>query len=347
MGSFVNLVTDDYSAATWDSIGRTRAAYLEGVRVGRYILRRLIQAGLLVFVVATIVAVFVHFIPGDPVYVILGDQDITPERADALRAELGLDRPIYEQYVSWIAGVVQGDFGDSIISKRPVRDDMAKRIPRTLELGIASVLISVVLGLPLGVVAANYRNRLPDVLVTSFSVLGLSIPVFVIGPILVLVASLKLGILPASGYIEFGRDPSGHLQRLLLPAVTLGVLSSATIIRMTRSSMLEVLGEDYVRTARAKGVAERNVLFVHALRNALIPVVTVLGLQMGTLLGSSVIVEFIFNWPGVSTYLITAINNRDYPVIQAVVFVIALIFILVNLLTDLAYAWLDPRIKYG
>lgn len=315
--------------------------------MSRYIFRRLVQAVLLLFTVATIVAVFVHVIPGDPVYVILGDQDITEERAAALRAELGLDRPIYIQYVDWLSGAARGDFGDSLISKRPVRDDLARRIPRTLELGMASVLISVIIGVPLGVIAANYRNRVPDVLVTSFAILGLSIPVFVVGPILVLVASLKLDILPASGYIELGSDPVGHFQRLLLPAITLGVLSSATIVRMARSSMLEVLGEDYIRTARAKGAGERTVLFVHALRNALIPVITVVGLQMGTLLGSSVIVEFIFNWPGVSTYLITAINNRDYPVIQAVVFVIAVMFILLNLLTDLAYAWLDPRIRYG
>jgi peptide/nickel transport system permease protein len=310
-------------------------------------MRRLMQAALMIFVVATIVAVFVHLIPGDPVYVILGDQEVSEERVESLRRELGLDQPIYVQYAQWLAGVARGDFGNSLISRRPIRDDLARRLPRTIELGLASILISVVVGIPLGVIAAQYRNRLPDVLATSFAVLGLSIPVFVIGPLLVLILSRYLGLLPASGYVELSQDPIGHLQRLLLPAVTVGILSSATIIRMTRSSMLEVLSEDYVRTARAKGAKERSVLFGHALRNALIPVVTILGLQMGTLLGSTVIVEFIFNWPGVSTYLIAAINNRDYPAIQAVVFIIAVLFITINLLTDLTYALLDPRIKYA
>jgi peptide/nickel transport system permease protein len=315
--------------------------------VGRYVIRRLMQAALMIFVVATIVAVFVHLIPGDPVYVILGDQEVSEERVESLRRELGLDQPIYIQYAQWLSGVARGDFGNSLISRRPIRDDLARRLPRTIELGLASILISVVVGIPLGVIAAQYRNRLPDVLATSFAVLGLSIPVFVVGPLLVLILSRYLGLLPASGYVELSQDPIGHLQRLLLPAVTVGILSSATIIRMTRSSMLEVLSEDYVRTARAKGAKERSVLFVHALRNALIPVVTILGLQMGTLLGSTVIVEFIFNWPGVSTYLIAAINNRDYPAIQAVVFIIAVLFITINLLTDLTYALLDPRIKYA
>lgn len=314
--------------------------------MGRYVVRRLLQSALLIFVVATLVAMFVHLMPGDPAYVILGDQNVTEEKAEAVREELGLNRPIYEQYFDWMSGVVRGDLGTSLISNRPVRDDLMKRIPRTFELGGVAVLISVVIGIPLGVVAARYRNQVPDVLATSFAILGLSVPVFVVGPILVLLFSIKFSIFPASGYIPINEDFVGHIKRMLLPAITLGILSSATIIRMTRSSMLEVLGQDFVRTARAKGAAERTVLFVHALRNALIPVVTVIGLQMGTLLGSSVLVEYIFNWPGVSTYLITGINQRDYPVIQAVILAIAVTFILLNLLTDLIYAWIDPRIKY-
>lgn len=314
--------------------------------MGRYVVRRLLQAALLIFVVATIVALFIHLIPGDPAYVILGEARADEERAEALREELGLNRPIYVQYAEWLGNAARGDLGQSLISGEPVRESLMKRIPRTFELGLLAVAISVVVGIPLGVIAARYRNTLPDVLATSFAILGLSIPVFVVGPLLVLVLSVKLQILPASGYVSWSDDPTGHLCRLLLPAVTLGILSSATIIRMTRSSVLEVLGEDYVRTARAKGVNERGVLFVHALKNALIPVVTIIGLQMGTLLGSSVLVEFIFNWPGVSTYLIDGINRRDYPVVQGVMLVIAVTFILLNLLTDLIYAWLDPRIKY-
>jgi peptide/nickel transport system permease protein len=265
---------------------------------------------------------------------------------DAIREQLGLNRPIYEQYVDWLGGVVRGDLGNSLISGRPIRTDLQLRIPRTFELGGVAVLISVLVGIPLGVLAARYRNGPVDLLATSFAILGLSVPVFVVGPLLVLLLSVKTDILPASGYVSFSEDPVEHLKRLALPAVTLGVLSSATIIRMTRSSMLEVLGEDYVRSARSRGLGERSVLFTHALRNALIPVVTIIGLQMGTLLGSSVLVEYIFNWPGVSTFLIDGINRRDYPIVQAVILVIAVTFILLNLLTDLIYAWIDPRIKY-
>jgi peptide/nickel transport system permease protein len=314
--------------------------------MGRYVIRRLLQAALMIFVVATLVSVFIHFLPGDPAYVILGEERATEDRVQAIREELGLNRPIYEQYIDWLGGVVRGDFGKSLISGRPIRQDLQLRIPRTFELGGAAVIISVIVGIPLGVIAARYRNGAPDVLATSFAILGLSVPVFVIGPLLVLGLSVKTNILPASGYVPLGEDPLEHIKRLMLPAFTLGILSSATIIRMTRSSVLEVLGEDYVRTARSKGLGERAVLFTHALRNALIPVVTIIGLQMGTLLGSSVLVEYIFNWPGVSTYLIDGINRRDYPIVQAVILVIAVTFILLNLLTDLLYAWIDPRIKY-
>jgi peptide/nickel transport system permease protein len=314
--------------------------------MGRYVIRRLLQSALMIFIVATLVAVFIHFLPGDPAYVILGEDRATEERVDAIREQLGLNRPIYEQYVDWLGGVVRGDLGNSLISGRPIRTDLQLRIPRTFELGGVAVLISVLVGIPLGVLAARYRNGPVDLLATSFAILGLSVPVFVVGPLLVLLLSVKTDILPASGYVSFSEDPVEHLKRLALPAVTLGVLSSATIIRMTRSSMLEVLGEDYVRSARSRGLGERSVLFTHALRNALIPVVTIIGLQMGTLLGSSVLVEYIFNWPGVSTFLIDGINRRDYPIVQAVILVIAVTFILLNLLTDLIYAWIDPRIKY-
>ncbi len=314
--------------------------------MGRYVIRRLIQAGIMILIVATLVAVFIHFIPGDPAYVILGEERATEDRVQAIREDLGLNRPIYVQYVEWLGGVVTGDLGESLISGRPIATDLKLRIPRTFELGGAAVIISVIVGVPLGVISAQYRNRAPDFMATTFAILGLSIPVFVVGPLLVLLLSVRTNILPASGYVPFNEDPVEHVKRLLLPAVTLGILSSATIIRMTRSSVLEVLGEDYVRAARSKGINERTVLFTHALRNALIPVITIIGLQMGTLLGSSVLVEYIFNWPGVSTYLIDGINRRDYPIVQAVILVIAVTFILLNLLTDLIYAWIDPRIKY-
>lgn len=310
-----------------------------------YILRRLLQSMVLILASATIVALFIHLIPGDPVTAIAG-QDITPERAEAIRRNLGLDRPIYVQYGEWLAGVATGDLGTSLTSSRPIRGDLASRFPRTLELIIASTLLAVVIGIPAGVIAASYRDRFPDFVVSIVSLVGISVPVFVTGTLLVLVFGVKLSVLPGTGYVIFSEDPVGHLKRLVLPALTLAFLFSAIVVRMTRSSLLEVLNEDYVRTARAKGLSQRVVLFSHALRNALIPVVTVVGLQMGNLLGGSVIVEYIFNWPGVSSYLITAISQRDYPAVQAVMLIIAVLFILLNLLTDILYSVIDPRIKY-
>jgi ABC-type dipeptide/oligopeptide/nickel transport system permease component len=316
------------------------------VFVGAYIVRRLIQSAVLVFLVASFMAIFIQLLPGDPAYTILGDK-ANPDSIAAVRAKLGLNRPIYVQYVDWISHVARGDFGESLISDRPILNDLAKRLPRTIELIVASLVLAILVGIPAGVVAASYRNRLPDVLVSLVSLLGVSTPVFVSGTLLLLVFGVRWQILPATGYVSITDSPLGHLKHLLMPAVTLALLEAAVILRMTRSSLLEVLGEDYVRTARAKGLGQRVVLYQHALRNALIPVVTIIGIQAGTLLGGTVIVEYIFNWPGISTYLLAAINQRDYPVIQAIIVIIATLFVLLNLATDLIYAAIDPRIKYG
>lgn len=314
--------------------------------MGAYIVRRLIQSAVLVFLVASFMAIFIQLLPGDPAYTILGDK-ASPERAAAVRKQLGLDRPIYVQYADWIGNVARGNFGNSLISDRPILNDLAKRLPRTIELIVASMILAIVVGIPLGVIAANYRNQMPDILVSIISLLGVSTPVFVSGTLLLLVFGVRWQILPATGYVSITENPLGHLEHLLMPAVTLALLEAAVILRMTRSSLLEVLSEDYVRTARAKGLGQRIVLYQHALRNALIPVVTIIGIQAGTLLGGTVIVEYIFNWPGVSTYLLAAINQRDYPVIQAIILIIATLFVLLNLVTDLVYAAIDPRIKYG
>ncbi len=312
-----------------------------------YTLRRLAQAVALVLVVATLVALFIHLIPGDPVYVILGENNVTPERVAAVRAELGLDRPIPVQFAGWLGGVARGDFGDSLTSRRPIGGDLALRLPRTLELILVSTFLSVAVGIPAGIVAATSRNRPPDLLVSTLALVGVSAPVFVVGTLLLLVFGVRWGILPATGYVAFGEDPLRHVQHLILPSVTLATLETAVVLRMTRSSMLEVLSEDYVRTARAKGLGGRVILYGHALRNALIPVLTIIGVQIGSSLGGTVLVELIFNWPGLSSYLVTGITQRDYPVVQAVVLVIATLFILLNLLTDLVYAVVDPRIRYG
>jgi peptide/nickel transport system permease protein len=311
----------------------------------RYVIRRLLQAVVLVFASATIVAFLIHLIPGDPVSTILGD-NYTTAQAEEVRTQLGLDRPIYVQYGEWLGNVARGDFGRSLTGNRPISDDLVRRIPRTLELIVASTFFAVVIGVPAGVIAAQYRNRGVDLIISFLALVGVSVPVFVTGTLFVLIFGIQFDILPGTGYVAITEDPWGHFLRLILPSITLAILMAAIVIRMTRSSLLEVLGEDYVRTARAKGLANRVTLFGHALRNPLIPVITVVGLQMGNMLGGTVLVEFIFNWPGLSTYLITAINQRDYPVVQAVVLIIAVMFILLNLLTDLLYAVIDPRIKY-
>lgn len=311
----------------------------------RYVIRRVLQAVVLVFASATLVALMIHLIPGDPVSTILGD-NYTEEQAQTLRDELGLDEPVWVQYGNWLADIAQGDFGESLTSGRGISGDLASRLPRTLELIALSTLLALIVGIPAGVLAAQHRNRATDVILSFLALIGISVPVFVIGTMFALIFGIQLDILPTSGYASISEDPLEHLKRVILPAVTLAILMAAVVIRMTRSSLLEVLGEDYVRTARAKGLEGRIVLFSHALRNALIPVITVVGLQMGNLLGGMVLVEFIFNWPGLSTYLINGINQRDYPVVQAVLLVIAVLFITLNLLTDLLYAVIDPRIKY-
>lgn len=315
--------------------------------MGRYVARRLLQSVLLVFVVASMVAIFIHLLPGDPAYNIVPEGQATPERIALVRQQLGLDAPLLTQYVRWIGHAARGDLGVSLFTSRSVTEDLARRIPRTFELTLVAVLLGIATGLPLGLVAAVYRNGFLDWLISIGGTIGAATPVFVIGTLLTLAFGVKLRWLPAAGFVAFDESPVGHLQRLILPAITLAILLVATTLRIARSALLEVLGAEYVRTARAKGLSEPLVLRRHALRNALLPVIAVVGVQLGSLLGGSVIVEFIFNWPGLGSYLITGINQRDYPVVQGVVLVIAAIFILLNLLTDLAYAWVDPRVSYG
>jgi len=311
-----------------------------------YIIRRLLLAVALIYVVTTMIFFLIHMVPGDAVLVILGEDYATPEKIATLRHQLGLDKPLHVQYISWLERLVHGDLGQSLINERPVAPDLMKRLPRTLELIIAAVIVSVLAGIPAGIYAATHRNRPGDLAASTAALIGLSAPVFVIGPLLILLLSLKLGWLPATGYAAFSDDPWRHFQSLLQPTLTLASSMSAVTMRMTRSSLLEVLGQDYIRTARAKGLTEKLVLYKHAIKNSLIPVITVVGMQMGTLLGGSVIVEFIFNWPGISTYLLDGISQRDYPLVQGVVLLISTLFIMINLAVDLLYSYLDPRIKY-
>jgi peptide/nickel transport system permease protein len=284
-----------------------------------------------------LVFALIHLIPGDPVEVMLGESARAADR-DALRHALGLDQPIWRQLLQFLERLVHLDLGVSLHSKRPISELIWERFPATLELAVTALVVAVCLALPLGLVAAARRNSPWDSGAMAFAMLGVSIPNFVMGPLLILCFSVWLGWFPVSG-----RDGAGSV---VLPALTLGTALAAVLSRMVRASVLEVLGEDFIRTARAKGLSEWVVLTRHALRNAMLPVTTILGLQLGTLLGGAVITEMVFSWPGIGQLTVESIQRRDYPVLQACVLLISLSYVLVNTATDLLYAWLDPRIRF-
>jgi peptide/nickel transport system permease protein len=303
-----------------------------------FILQRLLGALLVIFGVVSIVFLLIHMIPGDPVEIMLGESASTADR-EALRIALGLDQPVWVQFQQYLAGLLHLDMGNSIHFRRPVSDLLLERLPATGLLAAVTLIITLLMALPLGIIAAVRRDTGWDTGAMTFSMLGVSIPNFWLGPILILVFSLWLGWFPVSGRSGFGS--------VILPALTLSTGLVAVLSRMVRSSMLEVLGEDYMRTARAKGLLPQRIILHHGLRNALLPVITLLGLQLGALLAGAVITETVFSWPGVGLLTIESIQSRDYPVVQACVLLISVTYVLVNLLTDLAYAWIDPRIRLG
>ncbi len=302
------------------------------------VLIRLASAGLVMLGVCTLVFLLIHLVPGDPVQVMLGEGARPADQA-ALRASLGLDRPLGVQYLDYLTRLARLDLGTSLHARRPVMDLLAERVGPTLELALAALLLAIVIAIPLGVLAARHQGGAIDRGAMGFSMLGAAIPSFWLGPILILVFSLWLGWTPVSG-----REGVGSL---VLPAVTLGTGLAAILARMVRSSVLEVLGEDYIRTARAKGLGPTAVLWRHALRNAWLPILTLLGMQFGALLGGAVVTESVFAWPGLGSLLIEAIQTRDYPVVQAAVLLISLTYLLVNTATDLLYVAVDPRIRVG
>jgi len=306
-----------------------------------YVLRRLVGTVPVLFGVTLVVFAMTWLTPGDPVVALLGEsaQGITGQAREELRRELGLDRPWPVQYVEYVSGLARGDLGVSARSRRPVLREVLDRLPATAELALAGLAIAVVVGVSLGVAAALRKRTWVDALAIAVALVGVSVPVFWSGFLLMLVFSLELGWLPASG--------RGTLRHLVLPALTVGIASAAFIARITRGAVLETLGQDYVRTARAKGVPARTVLVRHALRNALLPIVTVVGLQLGSLLGGAVLTETVFAWPGVGRMLVDAILARDLPLVQGSVLVVSLLFILVNLAVDLSYAAINPRVRYG
>lgn len=270
----------------------------------------------------------------------------TEEQLQMVRTRLGLDLPLHIQYFNYLGGLANGDMGTSLVSNRPVAHDIMLRVPRTLQIAVPALVLATLVGIPLGIFAARHRGKLTDLMISISSVAAFSLPAFVSGLLLVIVFSIQLRWLPSSGWVSPAEDFSGFLSRIILPTIALAVAPAGLIMRMMRSSMLEQLGQDYVTTARAKGLRERGVVYGHVMRNSMTPVVTSLGLQAGFLFTGSVIVENVFNWPGIGNMLLDSVLNRDYPVIQGMVLLVALTFVLINLITDLTYGLIDPRIRY-
>ena len=310
-----------------------------------YTIRRILQLIPVLFGISVLIFAVMKMIPGDVISGILG-VEATPELRAQLAAKYGLDRPYIVQYLDWIVGVLHGDLGESIRTSAPILPEILSRFKVIAELTIMAAVISWCIAIPLGVLAAVKRNTFADRFVRVFALLGVSVPGFALSILLILVLSLAFNYFPPLGYVGFFEDPLRNLQIMILPAAILGVSISGSVMRMTRSSVLEVLRQDFIKTVRAKGASERVAIFKHALRNALIPIITLIGMQIGSLLGGAVIVEQIFSLPGLGQMTLTGINQRDYPVVQGCVLFIAFVYVLVNLVTDLLYAYIDPRISY-
>jgi peptide/nickel transport system permease protein len=311
-----------------------------------YVLRRLLQAIPVLLGVSLVAFALVRLVPGDPVTALLGP-GYNEQQASILRQEYALDRPMPVQYLAWLARAVRGDFGESFFTGQPVLRAIVERLPVTLELTAIGITFAVLVGVPIGVVSAVRPGRFVDHLVRIVGLLGISVPGFWLGTVLILLVSLRLGWLPSGRFVHLWDDPAENLRRMLLPGLALGTAVAAVVMRTARAAMLDAVNTDYVRTARAKGLGPRAVIVRHALRNALVPIVTVIGLQAGYLLGGSVVIEQVFSLPGVGRLALQAITSRDYALLQGTILFVAAAFVLVNLLVDLLYARLDPRIGYG
>ena len=316
--------------------------------MGALLLRRLLITLVLIWFVGSVVFLFVRLLPGDPAETILGASESfqpSPAQVAVVRTKLGLDRPILDQYLTYVTGILRGDLGTSLTSGRPVALDLSLRLGRTLQIMVPALVLASLLGIALGVVAAQARGRWLDPAISVVGLVGFSVPVFVVGNVLVLVFAVALGWLPSSGYLDPLQDPVHAPTYMLMPIIALALGPLAVTMRMTRTTMVDELGLDYVRTARAKGLRERLVLYRHVLRNALLPVVAVIGLQVGTAFSGSVVVEYVFNWPGLGRLLLTSIEGRDYPMIQGSVMLGSVLFVIANLITDLSYTVLNPRLR--
>jgi peptide/nickel transport system permease protein/oligopeptide transport system permease protein len=304
----------------------------------KYILRRILSSLLTLFVIATVIFLMLRIIPGDPAQIFAGET-ATQEDVERVRRQLNLDKPISQQYVMYISDLLKGDLGTSMRSNTPVLEEIAARLPSTISLAVLAMIIATLIGVPAGVIAALKRYSIFDTIASIGTLVGVAMPVYWLGLMLIVVFAVKLNWLPAAGSQD-------GIRSMILPAVTLAAFSMALITRMTRASVMDVVSQEYITTARAKGQKEKIIIFRHVMRNALIPVITVVGLQFGNLLGGSILTETIFAWPGIGRLLTQSLLSRDYPIVQGIILVFAALFILVNLIVDLLYAYIDPRIKY-
>jgi peptide/nickel transport system permease protein len=313
--------------------------------MGTIILKRLIEMVPVLFLVSLIIFFVVHLTPGDPALLMLGEE-ATPDKLATLRHQLALDQPIPVQYGIWLSNVLRGDLGRSVRTQQPVVEAIAERLPPTIELTILAMIISLCIAMPAGIISAVRRNSALDFVSTTVSLFGISMPNFFLAILLIFVFALKLRWLPPIGYTPITEDWIANVKGMILPALTLGAATAAVISRQLRSSLLEVLNQEYIRTARAKGLAERMIILGHALKNAMVPVATVIGLQIGALLGGAIITESIFVLPGVGRLLVDSIFARDFPLVQGAVLFLALVYLIANLAVDVLYVFLDPRIRY-
>ncbi|WP_126424958.1 ABC transporter permease [Brevibacillus marinus] len=313
--------------------------------MARYVCKRLISLIPIIFGITLLVFTILHLVPGDPASIMLGT-NATPEAIQALRESMGLDKPLITQYLDWLGGLFVGDFGQSVHTGEPILPEILQRFTVTLQLSLFAALVGWAIAIPVGILSAVRVHSPFDAIVRMVAMLGISVPNFAIGSLLLLILSLYFGWFPPIDVVDFWEDPAEAVKVFILPAVTMGIVLAAGIMRMTRSAFLETLDKDFIRTARAKGNNQWSVVIGHALRNSAIPILTLAGMQMGYLLGGSVIVEQLFSIPGLGQYILDGIYQRDYPVVQGGVLFIALLFVLVNLLVDILYTWIDPRIKY-
>ncbi len=311
-----------------------------------YIIRRLLLLFPVLLIVGIVVFTLIHLTPGDPASVMLG-REATQEQKDALREQLGLNEPILVQFVNWFGDALRLDFGDSLFIGKPVTEALLERAQPTGLLTLYSLTLSILIAIPAGVIAAIRPNSVLDRLLMVLSISGAAIPSFFFGILLILLFAVLLGWLPSGGYVNFGDDPITHLKYMALPTVTLGFSAAGLLARLVRSTMLDVLNEDYVRTAYAKGLAQRHVILLHALRNAMIPVMTVIGISLAGMLGGAVVIETVFNIPGMGRLLVQSVTRRDFPVVQGAVMTVAAIEVFVMLLIDVLYVYVDPRVRYG